>query len=348
MNPPFPIFHSPGEGFFGVWKKRMISLPILFSMTVIGWLGSPIWVFIAGLLDLLTGSIGKIPRIRGVLVLLLALWIESFCVLWAFWVWVRTLGGMTKTPEEYMKINSGLKRFWMSSFFFGGTYLMGIKLDIEGMDLVRPGPYHLWVHHTSSGDTVIAGSLIEARNDVELRYVLKKELLLLDPCIDVIGRRLQNTYVDRSGAKSEQAIAQVLALGEDLHGDQGVIIYPEGTRFSESKRQKRIEDLEAKGKTQLAEMARNMSHILAPRLGGPLGLIDKAPHADILILEHTGLEPMETIGDLFNGKLVGITLHIRFRRIKSEDIPTEDREVWVYEKFMEMENWIESKQSNPS
>lgn len=223
---------------------------------------------------------------------------------------------------------------------------MGIKLDIEGIKLVKPGPYILWVHHTSSGDVVIAGSLIEARNDIELRYVLKKELLYLDPCIDVIGRRLRNTYVDRSGAKSEQAIRQVLDLGRDLYGDQGVIIYPEGTRFSESKRAKRIEDLEAKGHSELAQMARSMKYILAPKLGGPIGLMEEAPHADIVILEHTGLEPMETIADLFNGKLVGITLHIRFRRIKAAEIPADNRDIWVFQRFLEMDEWIDSKRAD--
>jgi 1-acyl-sn-glycerol-3-phosphate acyltransferase len=342
VNPPFEIFHSPGEGFFGVWKKRALHLSILSLFTLIGWLGLPFWLLLAAFFDLLTGSIPKFSRVRAVLVLLLSLWVESFAVLWAAWVWIYTLGGRTKSRAEYIKINSRVKNFWMSSLFFGGTYLMGIRLDIEGLEETKNGPFHLWVHHTSSADTVISGALVESRNKIQLRYVLKKELLYLDPCIDIIGRRVLCTYVDRSGSRSKEAIGQVLALAEDLYGDTGVIIYPEGTRFSEAKRQKRIEDLESQGKKELAEMAAKMRHILAPRLGGPLGLLQKAPHADIVFLEHTGLEAMETIGDLFNGALVGVTLHIRFRRIKAENIPEENRDIWIYEQFMEMDEWIES------
>ena len=45
-------------------------------------------------------------------------------------------------------------------------------------------------------------------HQVRLRYVLKRELLL-DPCLDIVGNRLPNCFVARSGADAQADIDKV-------------------------------------------------------------------------------------------------------------------------------------------
>ena len=61
------------------------------------------------------------------------------------------------------------------------------------------------------------------------RYVLKRELLA-DPCLDVVGQRLPNHFLDRQATDSTP---ELLALEELVTGiDESTvgIIFPEGTR----------------------------------------------------------------------------------------------------------------------
>ncbi|MDC0708578.1 hypothetical protein POL68_08865 [Stigmatella sp. ncwal1] len=45
----------------------------------------------------------------------------------------------------------------------------------------------------------------------QLKYVLKRELLW-DPCLDVVGRRLPNVFVERSGDRGKAEIEAVATL----------------------------------------------------------------------------------------------------------------------------------------
>ena len=72
-------------------------------------------------------------------------------------------------------------------------------------------------------------------------------------------------------------------------GDQGVLLYPEGTRFTKRKQEIALKRL-AKTHPDLAEIAATFKHCLPPKPGGALGLLDTAPNADVLIVAHRGLE----------------------------------------------------------
>ena len=68
-----------------------------------------------------------------------------------------------------------------------------------------------------------------------LRYVLKQELRYL-PCLDIGGHGLPNVFVDRSGSDSAKAIREVSDLIATAGSDESVLIYPEGTRFTQKTR----------------------------------------------------------------------------------------------------------------
>jgi 1-acyl-sn-glycerol-3-phosphate acyltransferase len=131
-------------------------------------------------------------------------------------------------------LNFALQSLWTEALFRAVRWIYKVEVAVEGLDQVQPSPFLLWVRHTSLADTVLAAVMIANPHRIGLRYVLKRELLW-DPCLDVVGRRLPNVFVDRSRRRSDLELASVQALARDLGAGQGVLIYPEGTRFSAKK-----------------------------------------------------------------------------------------------------------------
>ena len=49
----------------------------------------------------------------------------------------------------------------------------------------------------------------------------------------------------------------------------------------------------------MAERAEAMTNVLAPRPGGFIAALDAAPEADVVLVAHTGLDHVLTVGDIW-------------------------------------------------
>jgi hypothetical protein len=128
--------------------------------------------------------------------------------------------------------------------------------------------------------------------------------------------------VGRASDDSQREIARVQALARDLSPRDGVLIYPEGTRFSEGKRARVLERLAREGDLKALEYARSLHSLLPPRPGGALALLEAAPHADVVVRAHTGFEGAATLAQIWRGDLLHQTIRVRFQRIPRASIPT--------------------------
>ena len=83
-------------------------------------------------------------------------------------------------------------------------------------------------------------------------------------------------------------------------------------------------------------------HVLPPRLGGALALLEGAPDADIVFCAHTGLEGAASLTDIRNGELVGRVVKIAYWRVPRSEVPraTQERTRWLLEKWSEVDDWI--------
>ena len=77
------------------------------------------------------------------------------------------------------------------------------------------------------------------------------------------------------------------------------MIFPEGGNFTEGRRTRGIERLRKLGLDKMAERAEAMTHVLAPRPGGFIAALDAAPEADVVLVAHTGLDHVVTVGDIW-------------------------------------------------
>jgi 1-acyl-sn-glycerol-3-phosphate acyltransferase len=231
-----------------------------------------------------------------------------------------------------------LECWWGSSLFTWLCRLLSLSTTVEGEEQILPGPVLVLIRHASIIDTALPVMFLSKAKGLRLRYVFKRELLV-DPCIDVAGHASPNYFIDRGGSSREE-LAGIRKLAEDL-GDEGVLLYPEGTRFTERKKKIAIERL-AKTHPDLVPVAESFLHSLPPKPGGVLTLLDAAPHADVLIVAHRGLEGMAEVADLLSGRVVGKEVQVRIWRINAADIPRgEKRRRWLFDQWKRVDEFVE-------
>jgi 1-acyl-sn-glycerol-3-phosphate acyltransferase len=322
-----------------IWSRRAVTVPAYLLLAGLVFFTAPLWVVIALAWDTLAGTARKRPRTRALAFFALYLGCEVAGLLAASLLWIVTLGGRLGGPRRWIELNAALQRRWAGALFFGSLRLFSMRVRTEGLELAGTGPFLLFVRHASMADTVLAAAFVGNPGRLLLRYVLKRELLW-DPCLDVVGRRLPNAFVNRRGPGLDAEVAAIASLATGLDARSGVLIYPEGRRFSDEARSAAVAALEGRGEDELAKIAGGFRNVLPPRLRGPLALLDAAPGVDVVFLEHTGFEGASTFPKLWHGALVGGTVRVRLRRVPASSIPAEGRDRWLFERWAEIDVWI--------
>lgn len=312
------------------WSRRAKTIPALFAIAAVCWATAPLTLAGAGLTDLVRRDL-RFPRVRAIALVLAYLWADIIAVFLALGSWLLQAGDPDRVNAQAYRIQDFLTGFLFKSI----CVTQSLRVDVETPDPLDP-PFLLLVRHTSALDTMIAAAVLAIPHQMRLRYVLKRELLN-DPGFDLIGSRLDCAFVDRSGAKRDREVEAVARLTDGLGPRDTILVYPEGTHFTPAKLARAQAKL-ANG--PYAEDAAAFQHVLPPRLGGVLALLGRAPHLDVVVLEHTGLEPSVSASRVWRGDLVGARLHVRLRRVSAAEIPPDDRERWLFRTWREVDRWV--------
>jgi 1-acyl-sn-glycerol-3-phosphate acyltransferase len=237
----------------------------------------------------------------------------------------------------------GLQRWWAAAVLRSVQKLLSLDIQIEGAEAALPGPTILLMRHASILDTLLPSVFIQAPSQWRVRYVLKQELLV-DPCLDIVGNAVPNYFVDRAGDRQNE-LDGIRALAQDL-GDEGILIYPEGTRFSAHKLAR------ARGRVQeqrpeLASAAEDLTDVLPPRTAGVLTLLDALPDVDCAIFAHRGLESFEKVKDVLSGSIVGAAVRGKVWRVRRSEIPATDeaRVRWLYEQWALVDAFVADRKA---
>lgn len=320
------------------WGRRAASIPLYLAATalVLGLL--PFALTVAAAVDLALGR--RFARTRCLLMMALYLLCESLGIVATFALSAARLAGIER--EREMALYYALQRRWAEAILAGAIRLFALRLEIDGDEAMGDAPLLVFMRHASLADTLLPARLIARRHGVRLLYVLKRELLW-DPCLDLVGNRLPNVFVRRASGDSGREIDAIQRLARGLRAAQGILIYPEGTRFSPGKRDRALRRLAEGRHPERLERLRGLRHVLPPHLGGPLALLDAAPGADVLFVEHTGLEGAGTVREVWRGALIGRTVRVRLRRVRRAAIPESrpERTAWLDAQWLEIDDWIE-------
>jgi len=332
----------------GALRRRLKTIPTFLGGLVIALLAAPVALPLLALVDAAfwLGSRKHWMGVRLYSFGLAYLMAEAIGLVALGGVWV--VAGFGRLAAALTRWTFGIQQAWAGTLLAAAKGIFGFRIEVSNWERVVPGPLILMVRHASIVDNLLPAVLVSSRHGILLRYILKRELLS-DPCLDVAGNRLRNYFVERGSTDSQAELAAIQELATGLGSREGVLIFPEGTRFSEAKRNRALHKLEDSD-SGLFEMARQMTNVLPPRLGGSLALLNSASSSDVVILAHRGLEGFSQLRDIWSGGLVGTTVQVDFWRIPRDQIPNDRSQqiAWLYEAWQRVDAWIEERLSGPA
>jgi 1-acyl-sn-glycerol-3-phosphate acyltransferase len=316
------------------WLRRLITIPTLVLIFAAVSAGLPLLLVVAVVVDLVrAASTGK-PAMAARLVVFL--WVYLLGEMWAILALaaVAVLG-----RDRSRQATSRLQSLWASWMFNTMRWVFGLSFAAEGSEQILPAPVIVLARHASMVDTLLPAHFVTHEQGIRLRYVLKKELLV-DPALDIAGNRLPNHFVDRVAGTTEPELAAIRELAAGLTASEGVMIYPEGTRYSPAKLARYLTPLVAKGGV-IAEIASRYERVLPPRPGGTLALLDSG-QADVVVLAHRGLEGFARVRDIWAGGLVDSRIDVRFWRVPYSEIPAgrAERVEWLFRLWADIDAWV--------
>ncbi len=243
--------------------------------------------------------------------------------------------GFGRRTRQLERWSYWLQGQWTSFMMAAVLRIFSMSLRVNGLESTRPGPYILMMRHASMVDVLLPATLIAHRQGLRLRWILKNELLM-DPALDVVGRRLPNHFVDRTGTDTAAEVAAIRQLAEDLGPDDAVMIYPEGTRFSPVKRDRLVDRMTRAFPEHEARLAA-LTHVLPPQPAGSLALLEGG--YDVVFATHAGLEGLASLRNIWTRGLTGTDIAIEFWRARGEHIPQEEGErlAWLLDRWGELD-----------
>ena len=215
-----------------------------------------------------------------------------------------------------------------------------MTIEVEGLEHAGPGPVVIFIRHASIIDNTLPDALAGHAHGLGLRFVLKRELQML-PVFDIGARWVPTNFVRRASGDTEAEVETLRRLAHEMGPDEAVLLYPEGTRFTPAKLA-RAQEVIAERQPHLAPLAARLRHVLPPRLGGPLALLDEARGVDVVFCAHSGLDGFERISDVWRGGLVVATIRAGFWRVPAADIPAGEAELteWLYAQWQAVDDWV--------
>lgn len=321
-------------------RRRLVTIPRTFLTTLIVTVTLPLLLVVAVIVDGFRWATRRTPWVatRLLLLLLAYLWLGTLGLIGFGITWISALFGTRK--RALVSSAYAIQRWWATSLLHVGMFLFALRLEVAGDEATSPGPIIMLMNHASLFDVVLPITAVAGPHKMNLRYIIKRELIA-DPALDVGGLRLPNYFVDRSGRTSDEA-RPIRELATGMSDRDGVLIYPEGTRFTEAARSRAISRLE-NADPATAEAAKRLRHVLPPRPAGTLAALEGAPDADVVIAAHVGLGGFARVANIWNGSIIGANVRMAVWRVPRKSIPDDraGRVAWLVSEWQRVDDWIE-------
>jgi 1-acyl-sn-glycerol-3-phosphate acyltransferase len=327
------------ESWSRTWSRRAKSIPLIMLAATLALVLLPLTALLAVLVAPFEPRRWAILRCVGFFTTYLVG--ESIFLTIAFLQWLFAFGDRGRLVGW----THWLSNVWGAILHGSGRVFFGLVADVTGMDAVEAGgPILVFFRHTSIADTPLAPVYIGKHAGLRLRYIAKRELQS-DPIFDVIGSRLDTCFVARASKNPAREIDAVCSLLENMGPQDAIVLYPEGTRFSPEKRERIMARLGDQLDPVRLQRARRLRHLLPPRLGGPVALLERNPGADIVFCTHIGYEGAATFADLLHGRAIGRRIQVEFRRVPFAEVPTEREAIvdWLFAQWAQLDNWIDER-----
>ena len=335
MLPPRRVRRVTGPLLIGALAGLVLLLPVLVVVAVV----ASVW---------LPGR-WRALRLLGFALVYLALEVAALvaaAVLWVLSGFGRRLDSRASRAAHYTVL-----RLALDVLMRVAQRLFALRLVTDGaswspLDDGVPGSTKAMLvlsRHAGPGDSFLLVHTLMNRDHLRQPRIVLKDLLQLDPLIDVYLNRLPNHFVT-SGAGAGHSSAEAIAdLAGGLGDEDALLIFPEGANFTPRRRIRAIQRLRDRGLLPAVRRAEAMQHVLPPHPAGVTAALGAAPHADVVFVAHTGLEHLSTVRDIWRGLPMDKTLHLRWWFVPAAEVPRDEtgQTEWLYGWWQTIDEWIE-------
>jgi 1-acyl-sn-glycerol-3-phosphate acyltransferase len=343
MSEPLPV----EESFWARWGRRAVTVPAYLGLGTLSVALLPATTALALATDAVRRT-GHLVTVRCALGLTLYFVCEAGGIIasWSLWV----LNGLWPGAaiDRAQTWNLLLQRVWARTLFTGAMRIFSMRVEVTGEEAVRRGPLFLFSRHASTLDTLLPAVFASHPYTLRLGHVMKRELLW-DPCLDIVGQRTRNAFVRRGSDARDKEIDLLRQLAAAVGPRDGVLLFPEGTRFSPAKRERALTHLADTQQFARLARAQRLHHVLPPRRGGALALLETRPDVDVAFLAHVGFESAGSLSEIWSGQLIGRTIRLCFWRVPSAEIPrtAEERIAWLDAQWERVDAWVAAHTAAP-
>ena len=317
----------------------MVALTVLLVVTV------PLWLVLAAAASAFVP--GRLRPLRLVWLLLLHMVLETTMLVVMFGLWVASGFGWAIRRPWFERWHYRLMRWYLVVMFRAARRVLRLQISVEG-DPPRaeePGGLLVLSRHAGPGDSFILVHSLLHWYGREPRVVLKNTMSL-DPAIGMLLHRLPARFISPnpgSQSASDAVAAQIAELASGLDDNDAFLIFPEGGNFTEARRARAIASLHRLGLHAMAGRAEAMTNVLAPRPGGVLAALDAAPHADVMLVGHTGLDHLLTVTDVWRELPMDKEIIMRWWRVPRSEVPQgrDERIDWLFTWWEHIDEWID-------
>jgi 1-acyl-sn-glycerol-3-phosphate acyltransferase len=321
--------------------RRCVIAPLVVAVAGLVWLTLPLWLIGAAAISPIVS--GRLRPLRFLWVVIVYLTCEAVLLLVMFGLWIASGFGWRLRTAYFEGIHYDLVQGTMWVFFREARRVLRLRIESEG-----PGPLEhagrpilVCCRHAGPGDSFVLIHTLMAWYAREPRVVLK-DTLAWDPMISVVLSRIPARFITPNPGPKEDLEAQIAELATGLDGNDAFVIFPEGGNFTPQRRQRAIDRLHRLGMDRMAQRAEQMIHVLAPRPGGFLAALDAAPDADVVLVAHTGLDHMVTVGEVWRELPMDKRIIMRWWQIPRSEIPAgrDERIEWLFGWWERIDEWI--------
>ena len=320
------------------WVRRPVTGLGVFLIAIVLTVTLPLWAVVTMTVDAVRGR-WRFPISRLIGFATCWAWLETSGLVLALFLFFTGRG--RSVPAHY-----ALQTWWCRSLIQALGFTVGLQISVEGAENVGPGPFVAFCRHASLADSIMSSWVVASHVGLRPRFVLKKELKM-DPCLDILGHRLPNYFVDRESSNVDGELQGIEQMAAGLGVKDCAVIFPEGSRASNKKRVRALEKLRERA-PQRAETLAGLKYLIPPKPSGAYALLSAVPEANVLVMWHSGFDGLDTFsGILSHLGRAKAKVHVQVEEISRAMIPSGEAFVtWLDAKWVEMDNAVRRQLGN--
>ncbi len=334
MLPPRPVRRVTGPLLLGALVLAVVLLPALVAVALVASLFLP----------------GRLRALRLLAFALVYLALEVAGLAAAAVLWVAAGLGRRLHAPRIRAAHYTVLRLVLDVLMRAAQRLFALRLVTDGeswtpLDDGVPGSTNAMVvlsRHAGPGDSFLLVQTLMNRDHLRQPRIVLKDVLQLDPLIDVYLNRLPNSFVGSGPGSGDAATEAITDLARGLGEEDALLIFPEGANFTPQRRLRAIQRLRDRGLVAAVRSAEALRHVLPPRPAGVTAALRAAPHADVVFVAHTGLDHLDGVRDLWRALPMDKTLHLRWWFVPAAQVPRGEAELadWLFRWWATIDDWV--------